>query len=105
MQVAVVGAGPSGTWAAILLARRGHSVVLIDSLAPWEKPCGGGVTAKALSKFDIFQSDLPRNHIDRMTIYFGEQTSVCIPLKQPVAVLSRRELYQYIQLDSEMAVD
>ena len=35
MQVAVVGAGPSGTWAAILLARRGHSVVLIDCLGQW----------------------------------------------------------------------
>ncbi len=103
MQVAVVGAGPSGTWAAILLARRGHSVVLIDSLAPWEKPCGGGVTAKALSKFDIFQSDLPRNHIDRMTIYFGDQTSVSIPLQQPVAVLSRRELTQYLLREAEKA--
>ena len=29
MQVAVVGAGPAGTWASILLARRGHSVALI----------------------------------------------------------------------------
>jgi flavin-dependent dehydrogenase len=78
-------------------------VVLIDSLAPWEKPCGGGVTAKALSNFDIFQSDLPRNHIDRMTIYFGDQTSVCVPLQQPVAVLSRRELSQYLLREAEKA--
>src|SRR5207253_4688672 len=68
MHIAVVGAGPAGTWASILLAQRGHSVTLIDSQAPWEKPCGGGVTAKALSGFGIFDSDLPRNNIDRVTL-------------------------------------
>ncbi|PYS53532.1 MAG: hypothetical protein DMG13_12255 [Acidobacteria bacterium] len=103
MQVAVVGAGPSGTWASILLARLGHSVALIDPQAPWEKPCGGGVTAKALSKFDIFETDLPRNHIDRMTIYFGDQSSVSIPLQHPVAVVSRRELSRYLFREAEKA--
>ena len=49
MQIAVVGAGPAGSWASALLARRGHSVTLIDSQAPWEKPCGGGVTGRALA--------------------------------------------------------
>jgi len=103
MQVAVVGAGPAGTWASILLARLGHSVSLIDPQAPWEKPCGGGVTAKALSKFEIFESDLPRNPIDRMTIYFADQSSVSIPLQQPVAVVSRRDLSQYLLREAEKA--
>ncbi|MGH7767667.1 MAG: NAD(P)/FAD-dependent oxidoreductase [Candidatus Binatia bacterium] len=39
--VAIVGAGPAGCSAAILLARKGYSVVLIDrSVFPREKPCG-----------------------------------------------------------------
>jgi geranylgeranyl reductase family protein len=92
MQIAVVGAGPSGAWASTLLARRGHSVTLIDSQAPWEKPCGGGVTAKALAGFELFDSDLPRTSIDRITIYFGDTGSVSVSPKEPVAVLSRREL-------------
>lgn len=96
MRIAVVGAGPAGTWASILLARRGHSVTLIDSQAPWEKPCGGGVTAKALSAFGIFGSDLPRNFIERITIYFGDKISVNVVPQQPVAVLSRRELGKYV---------
>ena len=96
MQIAVVGAGPAGAWASILLARRGHSVTLIDSQAPWEKPCGGGVTAKALSGFGIFESDLPRNNIDRITIYFGDTRSVTVTPKEPLAVLSRRELGKYL---------
>ncbi len=96
MHIAVVGAGPAGAWAAILLARRGHFVTLIDPQAPWEKPCGGGVTAKALSQFGIFTSDLPRKNIDQITIYFGDTNSVTVTPHKPLAVLSRRELGKYL---------
>ncbi len=96
MRIAVVGAGPAGSWASILLARRGHCVTLIDPQAPWEKPCGGGVTAKALSRFGIFESDLPRKSIDRITIYFGDRNSVSVNPQPPVAVVSRRDLGKYL---------
>lgn len=46
--VAVVGAGPAGSWAAYRLAQRGARVALIDGSHPREKPCGGGVTGRAL---------------------------------------------------------
>ncbi len=47
--VAIVGAGPAGCWAARALARRGARVVLVDGSHPREKPCGGGVTGRALA--------------------------------------------------------
>jgi geranylgeranyl reductase family protein len=47
--VAIVGAGPSGAWSAYLLARRGARVLLFDPSHPREKPCGGGVTGRAIS--------------------------------------------------------
>src|SRR5499433_4321751 len=96
MQIAIVGAGPAGTWASTLLARRGHSVTLIDAQVPWEKPCGGGVTAKALTSIGIFESDLPRNNIDRITIYFGDTNSVSVTPMEPLAVVSRRELSRHL---------
>src|SRR5215471_6811372 len=101
MQIAVVGAGPAGAWASSLLARRGHSVTLVDSQAPWEKPCGGGVTAKALSSFGIFNSALPRNNIDQITIYFGDTRSVNVTPKEPLAVVSRRELGKHLIEEAE----
>jgi geranylgeranyl reductase family protein len=101
MQIAVVGAGPAGTWASILLARAGHSVTLIDSQAPWEKPCGGGVTAKALATFGIFESDLPRNNIDGIAIYFGDKLSVSVTPQEPIAVVSRRDLGHYLLQEAE----
>ncbi|MPY87647.1 MAG: geranylgeranyl reductase family protein [Luteitalea sp.] len=47
--VAIVGAGPAGAWAAHELARRGAHVGLFDASHPREKPCGGGVTGRAFA--------------------------------------------------------
>lgn len=48
--VAIVGAGPAGCRAAQQLARGGARVVLVDGSHPREKPCGGGVTRRALER-------------------------------------------------------
>src|SRR5437764_1144119 len=48
MSVAIVGAGPAGAMAAIRLAQAGEAVTLFDASHPREKPCGGGVTRRAL---------------------------------------------------------
>jgi geranylgeranyl reductase family protein len=48
--VAIVGAGPAGAWAARRLAASGARVVLIDPSHPREKPCGGGITGRALGR-------------------------------------------------------
>jgi geranylgeranyl reductase family protein len=47
--VAIVGAGPAGARAAYVLARRGARVTIFDASHPREKPCGGGVTGRALA--------------------------------------------------------
>jgi len=49
IDVAIVGAGPAGAWAAYHLARKGARVRLFDPTHPREKPCGGGVTGRALA--------------------------------------------------------
>jgi geranylgeranyl reductase family protein len=47
--VAVVGGGPAGARAAYVLARQGARVVVFDPSHPREKPCGGGVSGRALA--------------------------------------------------------
>ncbi len=47
--VVVVGAGPAGAWAACRLAQLGARVAIVDGSHPREKPCGGGVTGRALA--------------------------------------------------------
>lgn len=65
IDVAVVGAGPAGAWAACTLARRGARVTIFDPSHPREKPCGGGVTGRALTLVaDALQgTPLPRRVI------------------------------------------
>ena len=103
MEIAVVGGGPGGSWAAILLARRGHTVTLLDPQAPWEKPCGGGVTTRALERFDIFSSELPRKRIEDITVYFGDKNSVTIKPNKSLVIVSRKELAQFLLTEAERA--
>jgi flavin-dependent dehydrogenase len=48
LDVGIVGAGPAGAAAAWLLARAGARVAIFDPSHPREKPCGGGVTGRAI---------------------------------------------------------
>ena len=46
-EVAIIGAGPSGSIAAYQLASAGLEVLLLDRAKfPRDKPCGGGVTVR-----------------------------------------------------------
>lgn len=48
--LAIVGAGPAGSTAAVVALKAGLSVVQLDRAKfPRQKPCGGGLTAKAFS--------------------------------------------------------
>lgn len=50
----IVGAGPSGAAAAYHLAKRGHTVLLIErERLPRYKPCGGGVSPQVAEWFDF----------------------------------------------------
>ena len=49
---AIVGAGPAGALTALRLARAGARVTMFDPAHPREKPCGGGVTGRALAYLD-----------------------------------------------------
>ena len=49
--VIVVGAGPSGSMTATILAQQGHDVLLLDrSEFPRDKACGDGIPAGAFQR-------------------------------------------------------
>jgi menaquinone-9 beta-reductase len=61
-EAVVVGAGPSGATTALLLARRGHDVVLVDRARfPRDKACGEGVMppgVEALRRLGLYETVL-----------------------------------------------
>jgi menaquinone-9 beta-reductase len=47
--IAIVGGGPAGAWAGLRLAAQGARVAILDGSHPREKPCGGGISARAIA--------------------------------------------------------
>lgn len=93
MRVGIVGAGPAGSLLAYRLARAGVSVVLFDPSHPREKPCGGGLTGKALDLLpDAPSSDpLPARRVPCCRFESGDGQAVEVELGKPVAIVARRE--------------
>jgi len=94
MKVAVVGAGPAGSLFAFYAARDGAAVTLFDASHPREKPCGGGLTAKALGLLPEAPADDPlvARPVEACRFESGEGEWVDVRLARPVAVASRRDL-------------
>jgi menaquinone-9 beta-reductase len=94
MNVGVVGAGPAGALLAWHLAHDGARVVLFDPSHPREKPCGGGLTGRALALLPPAPASdpLPVVHLRRCRMEAATGEGVDVELAQPVAVAARREL-------------
>jgi geranylgeranyl reductase family protein len=77
MRVAIIGAGPAGAMAAVCLARAGASVTVFDPSHPREKPCGGGLTGRALSLVSdvIDVGSLPAVVVKSATVESPDQTA------------------------------
>jgi flavin-dependent dehydrogenase len=94
VKLGIVGAGPAGSLLAWELARDGADVSLFDASHPREKPCGGGLTAKALALLPAAPAGdpLPARLLDRCLFDSGDGERVELSLARPLAVAARREL-------------
>jgi geranylgeranyl reductase family protein len=97
-EIAIVGAGPAGAWAAYRLASAGARVALIDGSHPREKPCGGGLTGRAIH---MVRPALDVERLPCVTVATAEFTyesrHVHVPLPRSgsvpsLVVTSRRDL-------------
>ena len=89
-RIAILGGGPAGAFAAAELARAGREVVLFDEKLAWEKPCGGGLTDKALARWP-FLRDTPveYNRISNCELIAPSGRKVALKLDRPIAIYSR----------------
>jgi menaquinone-9 beta-reductase len=84
-EVAVVGGGPAGAAAAIVLARAGREVVVIDKARfPRDKCCGDGLTAAALRELEDLGVEVekiePWQTVDDVWLRSPSGHTVCFPL-------------------------
>ena len=93
MKVAVIGGGPAGAFAAEKLASSGIPVTVIDEKLAWEKPCGGGVTARALDAYPFLAaSRSPARFVERAVLVASTGARACLRLRKPLAIYSREVL-------------
>ena len=93
LKIGIVGARLAGSYAAQILARSGHEVLLIDPGVEEEKACGGGITAKAYATIPcLSERSLPHTTIQsvRLVAWGGHCTE--LHLKHPIRVYSRNLL-------------
>ena len=91
--VAVLGGGPAGAIAAGNLAQSGADTVLIDEKMAWEKPCGGGLTYKAYSRYPfLINNNTPKNIVRQVRLSASSLGSCMLSLTQPIVVYSRTDL-------------
>ena len=92
--VIVVGGGPAGSTAARGLARGGARVLVVDRAAfPRCKPCGGGLTWRAVKRFPDVEAVLPRistHAVRRVHMEAPDGASVSVETPGPAVLLVRR---------------
>ena len=92
-RIAVVGGGPAGSFAAAELARFGRRVVLFDEKLAWEKPCGGGLTDKAIARRPFLrEAQAKRNWISHCQLIAPSGRKVSFPLDRQIVIFSRKVL-------------
>jgi len=95
--ILVVGAGPAGATAARTLAAAGLPVCLLDrSSFPRNKPCGGGISTRVLTRFPYLQPALRRittHTVARLHLEGPDGHSTVIESDGPAALMVRRVEY------------
>ena len=91
--VAVIGAGPAGSAAAYRLAVAGASVLLVDRAPfPRDKPCGGGVTRRALRELPISIDAVVEDRVSLLELRLGyrDRTRFERASTEPLIAMVRR---------------
>jgi flavin-dependent dehydrogenase len=80
-----------------LLAQADRRVLLFDEKLAWEKPCGGGITHKALLGWPFLgQAAVDRKWVSECELIAPSGRRVGFPLERLIAVFSRCELNGFL---------
>jgi geranylgeranyl reductase family protein len=103
-RVAVLGGGPAGAFAAERLARAGMDTVVLDEKLAWEKPCGGGLTYKAYSRYPfLLENSVPKKIINETCLAAPRAGAVKLDLDRPLLIYSRIDLNRMLLDRAEQA--
>jgi geranylgeranyl diphosphate/geranylgeranyl-bacteriochlorophyllide a reductase len=88
--ITIVGGGPAGALAGERLARAGFAVTIFDEHLAWEKPCGGGLTQKAIRAYPfLLTSPHPKKLVREIELISSGGERARISLGEPIVIFSR----------------
>ncbi len=89
--VAIVGAGPAGSVCAYRLARSGARVILLDrAVFPRDKPCGGGLTGRAIRELPFDVDEVIEARVDEFEMRLQYGSSYCRKAQRPLVAMTQR---------------
>ncbi len=88
--ILIVGGGPAGALCGERLAAAGQRVTIFDERLAWEKPCGGGLTHKAIAAYPFLLDDPhPKKIIRRVEMISSGGHRAAFDLDRPIVIYSR----------------
>ena len=96
-KIAIVGGGPAGAMTAEKLARAGLEVAVFEEKVGWEKPCGGGLSHKAVKRYPFIRGEAERAKLVRdMEFVAPNGTSLKFEAREPLVIFPRCALNGYL---------
>jgi flavin-dependent dehydrogenase len=91
--IAIVGGGPAGSLCGERLASAGFHVTIFDERLAWEKPCGGGLTYKAIETYPfLLDSPQPKKIVRTAELISSRGHRARFEMNRPIVIYARKVL-------------
>ena len=101
----VIGAGPAGSTSAYRLARAGARVLLLDRAKfPRDKPCGGGLTIRAVRQLPVSPDPVVEHTVSRMGFRLRYGTRFERESREPLVLMTQRRRLDHYLVEEAVAV-
>ena len=91
--IAIVGGGPAGALCGERLSSRGFRVTIFDERLAWEKPCGGGLTHKAIQAYPfLLDGPQPKKIVRTAELISGGGDRARLEMSHPIVIYARKVL-------------
>ena len=92
-EIAIVGGGPAGALCGERLASAGFAVTIYDERLAWEKPCGGGLTHKAIEAYPfLLAAPRPKKIVRTAELISSRGHRARFEMSQPIVIYARKVL-------------
>ncbi len=92
-EVSIVGGGPAGALCGERLARAGFRVTIFDEHLAWEKPCGGGLTHKAIEAYPfLLDAPHPKKIVRVAELISSRGHRARFEMSYPIVIYARKVL-------------